>query len=94
MSEHTPTPWIDRDTEDCTHPVVDDPDFGSVRVMSMEDYAHAAECVNGMPAIRQQRDALLAACRAVREWFAEAEHVYGETEILDTLEAAIARPGR
>lgn len=44
---HTEEPWIDNDSEDCTHPVIWVPgqEF-TARLMSEEDYLRAAECVN------------------------------------------------
>lgn len=51
MSSHSPVPWHDRDDESCTHPVLDDSDFGAVRVISDVDYAHALHCVNAHDAL-------------------------------------------
>lgn len=42
----TPTPWNNTDYEDCTHPVISDPQFGECRVMGWDDYVHAMHCVN------------------------------------------------
>lgn len=48
----TPEPWVDCDSDDCTHPIVSDRDFGETRVISRDDYARACAAVNacvGMP---------------------------------------------
>lgn len=46
MIKPTPTPWIDKDSEDCTHPVIDTDHICTARLISRSDYLHALHCVN------------------------------------------------
>lgn len=58
---HTQEPWIDRDDEDCTHPIIDigkemrlQYGIAGARLMSQEDYDRARICVNLLAGISSQ----------------------------------------
>jgi hypothetical protein len=76
-TDWTPPPWIDVDSEDCTHPIVQSGGLyeHDARVMSHADYRRAAACLSAcegfatealeaLPTggLLAQRAALLAAC--------------------------------
>jgi hypothetical protein len=51
VSDHSPTPWINRDSEDCTHPVIDTDFACEARLIPQADYLHALHCVNSHDAL-------------------------------------------
>lgn len=62
MSDHTAEPWIDSDSEDCTHPIIQCEERpGEARLMSREDYARAMLCVHACSAVPDELLETLAA---------------------------------
>lgn len=62
MSEYTPEPWIDADTEDCTHMVISlygvsgvPDDHRATRLIGEADYCRALACVNALAGIPTER---------------------------------------
>lgn len=55
----TPGPWVDSDSEDCTHPVIDDADFGPHRFISEDDYQFSIHARTALPLRNAQLRLLL-----------------------------------